>query len=45
MAKAWGNNEKIAFAINGLDNVYIMCARFNVKGNEEVRQLILNAEV
>jgi len=44
MAK-WGNKDKIAFTINGLHNAYIMCSNFNIKGCEELRQLILKAEM
>jgi hypothetical protein len=44
MAKFQGIKNKIEFAINDLYNVYIMCAPFNNKGCEELRQLILKAE-
>lgn len=35
--------QKIAFAINMMENAFIMCSIWNVKGIEELRQTIIKA--
>lgn len=44
IAKASRNKKEILQTVNMMHNVYIMCAPFNVKGIEKLRQLILEAD-
>jgi len=43
-AKATGDFEKIAQAVNNMDNVYIAVVLHGVEGVETLRQLILSAK-
>ena len=43
-AKQTGNTEKIARAINDMENVFISVSCFSVKGTEKLRQTIIKAK-
>jgi hypothetical protein len=44
IATANWDKHKIVFAVNQLENIYIMCAPCNIDGTEKIRQLILDSK-